>query len=129
MDLLRPLIRRAIPFVGSAILGLLIFNSDLLFLRFMMGPEEVGYYAAAYALVGFVLNLGVAYGLSLLPTLTRLASDPSGELKLYHDATAQVFAVGAPIAVGGWFLSNSINGSRAAIWACCRSRFVSRNVF
>jgi O-antigen/teichoic acid export membrane protein len=68
----------------------------------------VGYYAAGYTMVTFFLNLGIAYNLSLLPSLTRLRNT-AGELEtLFHTATAQVFAVGLPLAVGGSLLAAPI---------------------
>ena len=105
---IRPLTRRAWPLVVSAMLGLLIYNSDLIFLRFFRGREEVGLYAAAYTLVSFLLNMGIAYSLSLLPTLTRTAAISSDHHGLYHTATAHVFAVGFPIALGGSLLAAQI---------------------
>ena len=105
---IRPLARRATPLVVSSLLGLLIYNSDLIFLRFFRGREEVGLYAAAYTLVSFLLNIGIVYSLSLLPTLTRTAAVPADHHGLYHTATAHVFAVGFPIALGGSLLAGQI---------------------
>jgi O-antigen/teichoic acid export membrane protein len=107
-DVIRPLARRALPLVASALLGLLIYNADLIFLRFLRGRADVGYYAAAYSLIAFLINLGIAYSLSLLPTLTRLTGDPEQRHALYHSAVAQVFAVSLPIAVGGFFVAPGI---------------------
>jgi len=101
----RPVFRRARPLVIHSLLGLLIFNSDLVFLRIFRDLESVGYYAAGYTLISFLLNLGVAYGTALLPTLTRLGARTSDERSLYHTAQAQVFSAGLPIAVGGAVLA------------------------
>ena len=103
-----PLLRRAASLVGSGLLGLVVYNSDLLFLRVFWGATDVGYYAAAYVLVSFLINLGTAYHQSLLPTLTRLAPQPRDEYRLYHTAMAHVFAVTLPIAIGGYFLAPHI---------------------
>lgn len=104
----RPLVGRASSLVLSALLGLMIYNSDLIFLRFFRDLSAVGYYAAAYTLIGFLVNLGIAYGLSLLPTLTRLTSAPAERKGLYHTAMAHMFAAGFPIAVGGSLLAADI---------------------
>ena len=102
---LRPLFPRAWSLVASALLGILIYNADFIFLRVLHGTAAVGYYAAGYTLVTFFLNLGIAYNLSLLPSLTRLRNT-AGELEtLFHTATAQVFAIGLPLAVGGSLLA------------------------
>jgi O-antigen/teichoic acid export membrane protein len=106
--LIRPILRRALPLVASALLGLMIYNADFIFLRVMRGPAEVGYYAAAYTLISFLINLGIAYSLSLLPTLTRLATEPENQRALYHTASAHVFAAALPVAIGGFLLAPGI---------------------
>lgn len=108
LDRIRPYIARAMPMIWSGILGLVIYNSDLLFLRVFRGAAAVGYYAAAYALVSFLLNLGTAYNQSLLPTLTRLHADPRSEQALYDTASAHVFALTVPAAIGGAMLAPAI---------------------
>lgn len=109
-SVLRPLLPRAWPLMASGLLGLVIYNSDLVFLRAFHGTAAVGYYAAAYTLVSFLLNMGTAYNLSLLPTLTRLGSGTPAQHALYHTSAAQVFAVAMPIAVGGFVLADPIIG-------------------
>jgi O-antigen/teichoic acid export membrane protein len=71
--------------VLHALLGLMIYNSDLIFLRAFRSTAEVGYYVAAYTLISFLLNLGIAYSQSLLPTLTRLAPQPDRQQALYQE--------------------------------------------
>lgn len=107
-DAVRPLVAGSVPLVGSALLGLLIYNSDLIFLRFLRDRESVGLYAVAYTLVSFIANMGVAYFLTLLPGLTRTTEALDEHRAVYHTATAHVFAVGFPIAVGGTLLSAQI---------------------
>lgn len=105
-----PLFRESAPLVASALLGLMIFNSDLIMLRLFRDAAAVGYYAAAYTLISFILNLGVAYSQSLLPTLTRTGREGGDARRLYHTAAAQCFAVGLPIAAGGTLVAPEIIG-------------------
>jgi O-antigen/teichoic acid export membrane protein len=100
-----PLVKRAWPLLLATFFGLLVYNSDLLFLRAFRGAGAVGYYAAAYTLVGFAINLGLAYRASLLPTLSRLEADARERHALYHTSIAQVFAIVCPAAIGGWVLA------------------------
>ena len=100
-----PVFRRAAPLVLSALLGLMIYNCDLILLRFFRDTASVGYYAAAYALISFMLNLGVSYSQSLMPTFTRLGEAGTGRLALYHTSMAQVYAITLPIAAGGFLLA------------------------
>lgn len=101
----RTLVHRARSLVGSALLGLWIYSSGMIFLRIFHDRSIVGYFGAAYTITTFFLNLGAAYGLSLLPSLTRLNSSQRDQQGLYHTATAQAFAASLPIAVGGALLS------------------------
>ncbi|MDZ4865464.1 MAG: flippase [Gemmatimonadota bacterium] len=105
-----PILRRGTPLVLQTLLGLLIFNSDLIFLRLFHSATVTGLYVAAYTLVSFLVNVGIAYGQSLLPALTRLGADPHAQGEQYRTSLAQVFAVGLPIAVGGAVLAPEIIG-------------------
>ena len=111
MEPARPLLSQAAPLVAHAILGLVIFNSDLIFLRALKDARTAGMYAAAYTLVSFLLNLGVTYGNSLLPVFTRLGADTAGQRRLFDDATVQVLAVALPLAVGGGLLAGGLMGT------------------
>ena len=95
------LYRRAWPLVLNALLGLVIFNSDSFFLRIYRDSATLGYYAAAYALVSFMLNVGRSYQMTLMPAVSRSMDNPESERVLYHSATAQVFAGVFPVALGG----------------------------
>lgn len=103
-----PVLKKAFPLVLHALLGLMIYNSDLIFLRAFWTPADVGQYVAAYTLISFLLNLGIAYSQSLLPTLTRLAPEPARQQALYQTSMAQVFAAAFPVAVGGYLLAPGI---------------------
>jgi O-antigen/teichoic acid export membrane protein len=102
----RPLVRHVTPYVGSALLGLAIFNSDLLFLRAFADRTTVGLYAAAYALVSFLINVGATYSLSLIPTLGEVADSPLARQSIYATAWARALAIVVPLAVGGALLAN-----------------------
>ena len=107
-DVFVPVFRRALPIVGHSLLGLMIYNADLIFLRFLRDETSVGFYAAAYTLLSFLNNVGVMYSFSLLPTLTRLETGSAEERGLYQTAQAQVFAVGLPVAVGGYLVAQPL---------------------
>jgi O-antigen/teichoic acid export membrane protein len=106
--LVRPLFRRAWPLVLSALLGLVIYNSGLIILRIVGGTTEVGLYSAGVVLVSFLINLGLSYRMSLLPTLTRLADADVQRRELYRSAMAHVVAIVLPISLGGFLLAPQI---------------------
>lgn len=103
-----PIFRKAVPVMTQILLGLLLFNADLVFLRFMEGLESVGLYAAAYTPISFAANLGMAFGMSLLPTLARQVRGSREESELYGHALAQTAVITLPILVAGFFLAPAL---------------------
>lgn len=99
--MVRTLLSRSWPMVVHALLGLAIFNSDFIFLRVLRDSASLGYYAAGYTLISFFLNLGTAYTMSLIPSLTRVRQDLPAARAAYDGAMAQVLAGGLPVCVGG----------------------------
>ena len=100
-----PLLRQARPLVLGTLLGLTIFNSDLIFVRLFRDAEAAGFYAAAYLVVSFSVNLGLAYSMALMPSLARAATDRPAQRALYQHGLLHMVAGGLPIAVGGWVLA------------------------
>jgi len=105
---IQPLLARSFPLVLNILLGLLIFNCDLLVLKYLHGNASVGLYAASYQLISFLINMAWAYSHSLLPALTQASTANGARHALYHTSLAQSFAVGAPLAVGGALLSSAL---------------------
>ena len=103
-----PLVPRGAALMASALLGIFIFNAGLIFLRTQRGAAAAGYYTAAYTLVTFFLNVGIAYSLALLPELTRTRDDPGAQRRVAHTAAAQVLTLSLPIAVGGALLAGEV---------------------
>jgi O-antigen/teichoic acid export membrane protein len=100
-----PVFARARHLVGFTLLGLLLFNFDLIYLRFKAGAEVAGYYAAAYTLISFAANLIVAFAHTVLPTLTRLEHDPPERNALFERSCAQALALALPVGAGAWYVA------------------------
>ncbi len=103
-----PIFKRALPLTAQALLGLIIYNSDIMFLRTLRDSASVGYYASAYTLVSFLVSVGVSHGTSLLPALSRLESQPEAERALFQGALARTFAAAFPVVVGGSCVASGI---------------------
>jgi O-antigen/teichoic acid export membrane protein len=99
--LTRRVLYRAAPMAVSALLAVMIYNADLIFLRVFRTPAEVGLYLAGYTLLNFLGILGHVLALTLVPAFTRLRRSPAELTGLYGDAVARAFAAGLPVAVGG----------------------------
>jgi|GEM_PF-1194310 len=97
------LYKQALPLMGTTLCGLIIYNADVMFLRYFRTKDEIGYYLAAYSLIAFLGQFGNTVRMSLLPTLSRLENEQ--RWTLYHSAAARVFALGFPLAVGGYLVA------------------------
>ena len=102
----------AAPLVAQLILGLFIYNADVVFLRVIRDDETVGYYAAAYMLLSFLGNVTASYGMSLMPALARHQNRGIAESALYQDSLAQVYALALPVTVGSCLVAPEI----IALW-------------
>lgn len=103
-SVVHPVFRRSWPLVAHALLGLVIFNIDFIFLRVFRDAATVGQYAVAYTLISFLINLGFAFSLTLLPVMTRLVGAGAAERDFFGRAMAESLAGGLPVAAGGWLL-------------------------
>jgi O-antigen/teichoic acid export membrane protein len=97
------LLARGPHLVGFTLLGLVLFNADLIFLRFVSGQAAAGYYAAAYTFIAFAANLSVAWAHSVMPSLAReeRGGDDRHHNDVYGTAMLLAYAVALPVAVGG----------------------------
>lgn len=101
----KPLFAASFPLVLNILLGLLIFNSDLLVLRAFRDSATVGWYSASYQLISFLINMSGVYALSLMPVLAKARPQPDEHRAVYLNSLAQALCIGLPIAVGGGLLA------------------------
>lgn len=106
----RPTFARSRHLIVFTLLGLLLFNFDLIYLRLRSGAEAAGYYAAAYTMISFAANLIVAFAHTVLPTLSRLEGSPEERNGLFATVCAQAFALALPVGVGAWYVSSQVVG-------------------
>lgn len=97
----RELFSRSPHLVGFTLLGLVLFNADLIFLRFVSGQAAAGFYAAAYTFIAFAANLSVAWAHSVMPSLARFQPHDAQRNEVYETSMLLAYAVALPVAVGG----------------------------
>ena len=100
-DASRELLARGPHLVGFTLLGLVLFNADLIFLRFVSGQAAAGYYAAAYTFIAFAANLSVAWAHSVMPSLSRFERADEHRSAVYQTSMLLAYVVALPVAVGG----------------------------
>ena len=97
----RPLFERGPHLVGFTLLGLVLFNADLIYLRFISGQASAGYYSAAYTFIAFAANLSVAWAHSVMPSLARIEKTDARRNAVFETALLLAYVVALPVAVGG----------------------------
>lgn len=108
-----PLLARGRQLVAFTVLGLLMYNVDLLILRFAKGEFVAGQYGAAYVLISFCANMAVAYSHTVMPSLAR-GGPPVGDgprvdaSSVYASAQVAAFALSLPVAVGGAIIAPAL---------------------
>jgi O-antigen/teichoic acid export membrane protein len=103
-----PVFVRGFPLLVQLLLGLMLYNADLVFLRVLRDSASVGYYAAAYALISLVANIGMTGAFTLLPAMSRTRERSPEETALWSAALSQTFAVSLPITAGIFMVAPQI---------------------
>ncbi len=97
----RPLFERSVHLVGFTLLGLVLFNADLIYLRFISGQAAAGFYAAAYTFIAFAANLSVTWAHSVMPAMARHDRTDARRNEVYETAMLLAWTVALPVAIGG----------------------------
>jgi len=69
--LIKNLVPRALPLSGSAVVGRVIENFDILLVGLWIGAEATGLYGASYRIVWMLILLSVSYYTALRPSLAQ----------------------------------------------------------
>ncbi len=104
------LLRRGRRLTVFTLLGLVLYNIDLLMLRVLGGEEAAGHYAAAYVLISFCANLMIAYAHTVLPALAGTAPPTAATAATYGTALVTALAVTMPVAAGGVLVAPLVIG-------------------
>lgn len=103
-------LRDSWPLLAHALLALVVFNGGLLLLRVFRDSAAVGVFAAAYALVSFLSNVGMSYGASVLPAISRPGIDAPAAGDIYVSSTFGALVLTVPVAAGGLVVSGGLMG-------------------
>jgi O-antigen/teichoic acid export membrane protein len=104
----KPTFDRSRHLLMFTLLGLLLFNFDLVFIRLVRGRSEAGLYSAAYTLIAFGANLIVAFAHTVMPMLARLDNDREQRNALFQRSVWQAFALALPAGVGASLVADQI---------------------
>jgi O-antigen/teichoic acid export membrane protein len=107
----KPTFERSRHLVAFTLLGLILFNFNLVFIGLVRGRAEAGLYSAAYTLVAFGANLIVAFAHTVMPTLARLDTDVAARDRVFQRSVLQAFAIALPAGVGAALIADQILGT------------------
>ncbi|HYO42542.1 MAG TPA: flippase [Candidatus Limnocylindrales bacterium] len=98
-----------LPFLGTAVSIQVLTNGDSFLLGLLRGPEELGLYAAPYAVASYIMLVGGAIMAAIFPRVARVSVDGgSGVAVLIADVAAVNGSIGIPVALGGMLLSATL---------------------
>ncbi|OGZ53388.1 MAG: hypothetical protein A3B25_02090 [Candidatus Ryanbacteria bacterium RIFCSPLOWO2_01_FULL_48_26] len=107
--ILRSILSSGWPLAISAVLGMLMINTDILLIGFFQSAHDVGLYSAAQRIVQLLYILPAVINVSLLPSFSRLAHKEDEKLQRILELTVPfTFLIAIPIAVGGILLGGQI---------------------
>ncbi len=107
----RQILLPALTIGAVSALGIVAYNFDTILLGFIKGPEQVGWYRAAYKPITAALALPLTYFLGLFPALSRTYVDNNIEFTQVISRSlriAMIFAL--PLGIGGVFFAPAIIG-------------------
>lgn len=97
------------PFAISAVLGVLMINTDILLIGWLRSSEEVGLYSAAQRIVQLLYLLPGILAVALLPTFARFANRENQKLRSILEKTLGfVYMAAIPLSIGGFILGGEI---------------------
>lgn len=103
-----PVLRRALPMTAQILLGLVIYNADLLFLRALWTTADAGLYAAAFAVISFISNLSIAYATGAMPALSRSSSLAPDFQGVFDGVLLRGLLFALPVTVGGVLVATDL---------------------
>ncbi len=109
VKLIKPILNSAWPFAISAILGVLMINTDILIIGALRSATDVGFYSAGQRIVQLLYLIPSILTTSILPTFSRAAGKDPGKMRaVLERVLSSLFLVAIPIVAGGILLGPQI---------------------
>ncbi len=105
-SLIKPIVTTAWPFGLMGLMGVVMLNTDIVMLGWLVPPEWVGFYSAAQKPIQLLYVLPALLASSVFPVMSRLAkSDPTALRLLLKKYTRIVLIVAVPVMILGFILA------------------------
>gem|GEM_PF-207118 len=107
--LIKPIITSAWPFAITGALGILLTNTDILIISWMLTASDVGIYSAAIRIIQVLYIIPWILQLSMFPLFSRLANHDNQKFRIgLERSIGFVFLASVPLALGGAILGTQI---------------------
>lgn len=109
-DLVRPVLRSALPIAFISLFGAFMLNTDMIMLGWWRTAEELGFYSAAQKVLQVLYTFPGILAAALFPTISRLIGQKRSEetRTLTEQSMTTLFLASMPITVGGIVLAGPI---------------------
>ncbi len=99
------------PFAVSAILGVLMVDTDILLIGWFKSSTDVGVYSASLRIIQLFYIIPSTLAVSILPTFSRLAQRDGARFKsALENALWLMYLIAIPLAIGGVILGKEVIG-------------------
>jgi O-antigen/teichoic acid export membrane protein len=108
-DFFKHTIKIALPLAGMALFGFVFVRIDIVMLSIMKGDAVVGWYNAAYTILGGFTPIPQVFMSALFPLFSYFSISSSESLLLvYRKSFKFLFLLGLPLAIGVFLISDKI---------------------
>ncbi len=108
-NLIAPIIKHAWPFGMLSVMGIVMLNTDVIILGWLVDAKNLGYYSAAQKLVQLLYVLPTLIGASIFPSISKFSkTDPNLAKKILSKSLFYSFLISIPIGLFGFLFSSKI---------------------
>ena len=108
-SLVKPIFFSAWPFAISGLLGMLMINTDVVMIGWLLSAENVGLYSAPQRIIQLLYLIPSIISISILPVFARLArNDDKKMAHMLEYLISATFLLAFPLAAGGLLLGQNI---------------------
>jgi O-antigen/teichoic acid export membrane protein len=103
-----PLIKRALPFLGTSLIGSLLISTDIVMIKWLIGAKELGFYASGLKIYKIIVEFGVLLAATSYPIIVTVFKNRDEITRLIKKISNIYLLLGVPIMCGGFLLSDDI---------------------
>ncbi len=91
----------ALPFVFGSVVGIILFNTDIIILGWIQGNEIVGQYSAGSRVVNVLFLFSSLFSIVLFPIFSKLYQTRDKFISILKNSISYISILGFPLWIGG----------------------------